>query len=183
VLRTSLAAAMAVLVVTACGGDEDSAPAPQTTPPPETTTVEQVETSSDEADPGMTHEEFVSELDAWCKAGNAEAEQRFGAAVEDASDASDYDGLADALEERQEWAAEEQERMPVQEEDLSEEDAEAFGHYLAVTARIEGLLDRFIKALRERDDDEINRLSDLVEQARNERTNLTVDMGLSECGS
>lgn len=43
--------------------------------------------------------------------------------------------------------------------------------------------DRYIAALRQSDNTELTRLADLVDEARNERTNLAVDMGLRSCGS
>lgn len=182
-LRMSLAAVMVVFALTACGGDDESAQTPSPTPQPDATTVEQADTSTEGAASEMTHEEFVSKLDAWCKAGNAEAQERWSAPVDEATESGDYQELADLLEERQEWAAEEEQELPVAEEGLSDADAESFRNYLALNDRINGLIDRYIAALRETDDTELTRLAELVDEARNERTNLAVDMGLTSCGS
>ena len=66
--------------------------------------------------------------------------------------------------------------------DVPMEDMRGFERYLTLTRQLLVLQVRMIRALRAHDDDEITRLSGLIDSIRNQRTRVTSQMGLTVCG-
>lgn len=65
----------------------------------------------------------------------------------------------------------------------SAKDVRGYRHYLALYDRLRVFWAREVLALRRHDLDEYYRLDRLAEHTRNQRTNVTADMGLKVCGT
>lgn len=97
--------------------------------------------------------------------------------------ANDYEKLADLLERANRLDRPFYRAVRRLSEQAPAEDEASLAKYLALSHELDNYGDRYIKALRQHDDDELARLVDLREQTRNRRTRLTARMGLKECGS
>jgi hypothetical protein len=127
-----------------------------------------------------THAQFVSELDAWCVRGN----RRFAPLIQQfnkAGLANDADEAATALQRtiplRARYDARLRGMTP------SSEDRATFARYLRDETRIAGLAPPMVAALKARDEEEFNRLANLVHETRNDRTKAALDLGTTHCGT
>jgi hypothetical protein len=138
------------------------------------------ETTAAPEPPPVTHAQFVRRLDSLCRRFNRKVD-KINKRYADVFAARDYEGSAKGYEKGQRlvprW------RAQVETLEVPPEDQKRFGRYLMFVERIDGLTSRQIRALRRHDDQELTRLSALAERARNQRTNVAVDLGLRECGS
>jgi hypothetical protein len=131
----------------------------------------------------LSHRVFVKRLDRICRQSNSQLDRRFGAAEDAAIAANDYDRLADLMK-RAERANRPFYRA-VKKLGLRVPDKDEAGlrRYLRLSHELDVFKSRYIKALRDHDDDELDRLNGLIEHTRNERTRVTARMRLRECGS
>lgn len=63
------------------------------------------------------------------------------------------------------------------------EDQATFDQYVKQTRRINGYSRRLIPAVRSNDAEEIQRLTDLSDRARDQRTEAAIDLGADQCGT
>lgn len=164
-------ALIGALAFAGCGDD-------QTAPPRATSQAAQTAATPEGTTPAAnTHDDFMVALDRLCKRGAEEA-RKASARGDEAGD--DPDVVATLLDER----AVERTRLTA---DLAElgappEDAANFARYLKLTRQMDGLMPRTADAVRERDVDDMTRLSELMESVENERTTVAIDLGSNECG-
>lgn len=159
VISTSLAVSALLVLTSGCGGGNKSS-GPSTS--------------------GPTHAHFVSELDAWCARGNRKFAPLI-AQFNNAGLANDAGAAATALQRtiplRACYDARLREMTP------SPEDRATFARYLRDETRIAGLSPRMVAALKARDEEEFNRLANLVHATRNDRTKVALDLGTTQCGT
>ncbi len=175
-LPTLLAVSALLVLSSGCGGgNESSGPSAASTSAKSTSTK-----SASTRTSGPTHTQFVRALDAWCARGNL----RFAPLIQQfnkAAVANDFDGAAAALQRtiplRARYDAALHGMTP------SPEDRATFAHYLRDETRIAGLAPRMVAALKARDEEEFNRLANLVHAARNDRTKAALDLGTTQCGT
>ena len=129
---------------------------------------------------GPTHAQFVSKLDAWCARGKL----RFAPLIEQfnkAALANDFGGAAAALQRtiplRARYDAELHGITP------SPADRATFARYVRDESRIARLSPRMVAALKARDEQEVNRLANLVHSTRHDRTKAALELGTSDCGT
>ena len=178
--RGFAAAAMSAVWILAaspgCGGDESSAP-PTTTP---TSEAGPTATATETAAAGPTHEEFVTELDSICERGNRQAAAQ-QAEYQQAVDANDLpragELLATSLAKNETYADELDDLV------VPPEDEAAFARYNLERERVQSLSERIATALKASDTQEVLRLSNLADTARDRRTEAAVDLGTTHCGS
>jgi uncharacterized protein YeaO (DUF488 family) len=65
----------------------------------------------------------------------------------------------------------------------SPEDRATFARYQRDETRIAGLSPRMVAALKAGDEQEVNRLANLVHSTRNDRTKAALDLGAAQCGT
>jgi len=169
--------ALCLLLALAGCTSEGSAPATATSQP------DTAGAATTDADGNLTHDAFVSQLSAWCKAKNADLEKQFATDYEDAVAAGDYKQAADILEAHQAVVQGWEFKIPIEPGDLAEDDAADFRQYLVLTGRLDGLLVDYAQALRANDSAKVQRIKARVEKARGDWTQQATDMGLEECGA
>ena len=130
--------------------------------------------------PPVTHAQFIRRLDRICRRFNRKVD-RVNDQYADAFAAGDYEASAEAYKNVQRLVPGWQVQVAALE--VPPEDVGRFGRYLLFVDRLDGFYRRMIRALRQHDDEEIARLDALSERARNQRTNVAVDLGLRVCGS
>jgi hypothetical protein len=166
------------------GGDAETVVAPpESTPTTETTSS--TGTTTGEAtpvEPALTHAAFIRQLDRLCRKGNRLVDRRYGGRVDAAIEANDYEGLADLLERvgRVDRRFDRADQRLL--DQASPEDAKALSKYIALSEELDNYRKRYVRALRRHDDDELDRLNVVDDKARNKRTRVTAQMGLTECG-
>jgi hypothetical protein len=128
----------------------------------------------------VTHRQFVKRLDRLCGQYGRKVD-RLNKRYADVYASGDYAAIADAYGQGKKLDA--PWRSALGSLKVPPKDERRFRRYVALVYRIEGLFDREIRAYRHHDDAEIARFEGLITQARNQRTNLAVDMGLQVCGS
>jgi hypothetical protein len=177
-------------VVGCSGGDEASPRAPTVTAPVaaiETSTegsTETTETATVEVEveaPASTHRQFIRRFDQICRRGNraiARANRRLQAAF----------ARGDNQAAARIWATSLRALGPgfyrkVKALAPPREDERGLRRYLHLSRQIGVLETRYIQALRQDDQEEMSRLSHLLERRTHQRTLVTARMGLIECGS
>jgi hypothetical protein len=145
-----------------------------------TGTVTTPTTSTVVAPPPVTHRQFVRRLDHICRVFNRKID-RFNKRNADVFASGDYEDVANAL------ALTKRRLDPPWNRQLARlevppKDERSFRRYRALTQRLDELERRRIRALRRHDDDEIGRIVGLSDRARDQRTNVAIDMGLHVCG-
>lgn len=170
-LSTLLAVSALLVLSSGCGGGNESAG----TSAASTSTRSASTTTS-----APTHAQFVSELDAWCARGNREVAPLV-LQFNKAGLANDAEGAAAALQRtiplRARYDAGLHGMTP------SPEDRTQFARFLRDETRIAGLTPRMVAALKARDEEEFNRLANLVHAARNDRTKAALALGTTHCGT
>jgi hypothetical protein len=132
--------------------------------------------------PRLAHRQFIHRLNRICKTLNRQLERRFGAALDAAVAANDYERLANLSQRARRLdrpfysAIRELGRM------VPERDEHGLRRYLALSHQLDIFEWRYIKALRAHDDDELGRLNLLIKHGRNRRTHMMAKMGPRECG-
>jgi hypothetical protein len=164
-------------------GDSNSANTLSTHSDTTAATTTGATTTSTPSPPPLTHQQFVGRLDRICRKANGLVERRFGAATEAAIEANDYEKVADLLERADRVDRSFDADVERLSDRVPDEDARALRKYLALSDELDNYRDRFIRALRHREDEEIDRLDKLDDRARNQRTRVTAQMGLKYCGA
>lgn len=129
--------------------------------------------------PPVTHAQFIRQLDRiGCR-----FNRKVGKINKQYADAfaNDYEESAEAYKKVQRLIPRWQVQIDALE--VPPEDERRFRRYLLFVDRIDGLNARTIRALRRHDDEEIARLGALADRARDQRTNVAVDLGLRVCGA
>ncbi len=180
-----------VLALTAgCSSDENAAP--ETTDPGTTTSTVEPTTSgtaegpdtttADEPEdrPPLTHAQFIRRLDRLCRRSNRQLD-RSSKRIDAAFARDDYAEAARI------WARSNKRLDPpfykaVDALAVLPEDAKGLARYLALSRQIDVLEVRYIRAVRQRDEDEMSRVGRLMDRISNNRTLATSRMGLTECG-
>jgi hypothetical protein len=179
-------------MVAACSGSSQSADQTQATTPTQSTPAEtstsegtgsDTTTAAVEEPPPLTHTQFIRRLDYLCKKGNRATDLRFNF--------GDLYDTAESMDAYAHWLT----RLNrfVRRWDRNHrffklnpgdpEDIRKYDRYKELTLRLRNFSAREITAARHHDFDEIVRLHDLDTRTRNQRTNLTADMGLRSCGA
>lgn len=139
-------------------------------------------TSTVTVPPPVTHKQFVRRLDHICRVFNRNVE-RFNKRFADIfNSTTDYEGVADALALMSRrldpgW------HRQIDRLDVPPKDERGFRRYIALVDRMDELERRKIRALRRHDDDELDRVNGLTDRARDQRTNVAIDIGLHVCGA
>ena len=172
---TGAAAILATLAFTACG----SAPEPTATTQVAAAIATPVATATP-APVTLTHEKFVSRLDALCKRSNR-ALKHLDALWDFAIEHEDLEALAGVLDMRAPFDVRFREGL----DRLSPppEDAAPFARYRTQTQSIDALIVKQAKALRANDFREYMRLDEVSDSVQAKRTETATGLGLVECGS
>lgn len=161
------------LVVAGCmgSGEAGNKSTAETTTPATTTTA---------APPPVTHRQFVKGLDFLCRRYNRKLD-RFYTRHEDVMNSTDYAAIVKLNRQARTFNA--PWRSAVGRLQVPPKDKRRFRRYLALTDRMDALIQREQRFILRNDQAELARLDGLVRQARNQRTNVAVDLGLRVCGS
>lgn len=163
-------ALLAGVVLCGCGDDKT----PEQTASSPTATPERTATA------GVTHDEFVEDLNRTCSGDKRRLDELNDQLSRDA-DAGNYEGAADALQAltslaEPHWEQQRQLEPPA-------EDQAAFTEYMDAQQQFQGLMRRYIRALRTHDDDALESMAPLVEDTGNERLRAAIKLGADDCGS
>jgi hypothetical protein len=174
-----LAIAFAMFAFAGCGGS--SSPSSTTTTTTTTTTSETTTTATTSTTvAALTRKEFVAKLDDICKRGNeaaAKSQEQFAKALNDGDSAKAAEALQQFERAAQPFEAE------LESLDAPPADEAAFARYNAAQARIDGLIDRLIVALKTENFADATRLGTLTTTERNARTRAAIELGTEHCGS
>lgn len=181
-----LVIAAAVGGCTGGDGNAETVVAPTTTAASastvETTTDDTTTEETTPVEPTLTHAAFIRRLDRICRKGNDLAERRLGDALDAAIAANDYERIADLFRQVSRIDRRGDRAHMRLLDQVSPEDKKAYTKYIALSEELDNYRERYIRALRGHDDDEISRLNGLDDRARTRRTRLTAQMGLTRCG-
>jgi hypothetical protein len=176
-----------VVMVAACSGSSQSADQIQGTTPAQSTeaqaTTAEATTSTAEIPSPLTHTQFIHRLDYLCKKGNRATDRRFKF--------GDIYDTSESMDAYAHWLA--RVNRFVRRWDRNHhfftlnpgapEDIQKYDRYKELTLRLQNFSAREVVAARHHDFSEIVRLIDLETRTRNQRTNVTADMGLRTCGA
>jgi hypothetical protein len=133
--------------------------------------------------PPLTHRQFIRQLDRLCRIGNRAFERRFEfGTLYDTPESMDAYAvkLAKANRYIQKWDR----RHGFNSLDPGDpQDIRDYDRYKDFNRRLDNYSDRKVVAARRHEFEEIVRLINLETRSRNQRTELTADMGLRYCGA
>jgi hypothetical protein len=181
-----VAVAVAPTAATACTGSSRSVDPGQTSTDvqsaPETGTSGQ--TLLIPPPPPLTHKQFVRRLDRLCKVGNRLTERKFGGDVDISDTAESMDAYARLVSRSNRFVQRWRHKTGFFRLNPGDPtDVRNYERYKVLTRRLRNFSIRDQRAAREHDFDELVRLSEIENRTRNQRTNLTADMGLRFCGA
>ena len=131
----------------------------------------------------LTHRHFVRRLDGLCRKFNKKLDRKFGAAEDAAIAANDYGRLADLMKRSNRLDRPFYRAVKRLGSQVPDRDARGLRRYLTFSHELDNFGNRYIRALRHSDENELGRLNVLIEHTRNQRTRVTARMGLKRCGS
>jgi hypothetical protein len=121
--------------------------------------------------PPITHKQFVRKLDGICRKFNRKVD-KINRRYADAFAARDYEKSAEAYEKAERlipgWNA------ALDNLEVPPEDERLFRRYMVFVNRIDGIARRQIRAFRQHDEAELNRLFLLSDRTRDKRTNVAI---------
>jgi hypothetical protein len=165
-----LLAALLALVVAGCMGNGKA----RSTPTAETADIAP-------PPPPVTHRQFVKRLDRLCRGYNRKID-RFYKRHEDVMNSTDYVAIV-KLNRRVKKLLNPSWRSGLRRLQVPPKDRQRFRRYVGLVDRIDALARREQRFILRNDQTELARLDSLIAHARNQRTNVAVDMGLQVCGS
>jgi hypothetical protein len=128
---------------------------------------------------GLSHDQLIARLNKLCKAANAEIDD-LGREFDRRSEAQDYQGVIDVRQD--ELRLDRQFDRDVAALQPGPSDRDAFDRYRRAVARLTGITERTVTAIRAEDDAAVASLQRTSDRYDQQRITAAIDLGADKCG-